>query len=76
MPTMRLREDHPRYKQLESLFEKMGELGLSISFGRGGDVRISFAGDARTYELKDAEASCPTTELPPQLEYKLTYEKQ
>ena len=77
MPYMRLDENHPVVKKLESVFSLMESLKLEIYVRCSSLMVVS---DGQTYELMDSEAdprdSIISPEIPPGIEYKLCYLKE
>jgi hypothetical protein len=77
--TFRIKEDHPAQVALNQLFERMEELGIQIVIDGPGNLTMIFEGKRFTIsdlEISPREFYLQITELPPQLEYKLTYEKE
>jgi hypothetical protein len=71
----RLKDEHPVVRNVDRVFELMDELGLSFEITRMGEIRVrTAAGDV--FAISDAESTDETvSELPPALEWKVTFEK-
>ncbi len=78
MTTKRLTDEHPTHKKVERLVEFMEREGISLSFGRHGDVFVvDHQRPAGTvYRLQDVDSpSDPGSEFPPATEWKLTHDE-
>ena len=68
---IRLKNNHPLSQNLEKVFKLMDELGIKIEIG-GYNTSVYYNGIE--YSLKDIDSnSFPINELPPIVEYKITY---
>lgn len=75
---LRAKDKSPIMEKLQQVFDCMEGLGISIQFGRYGDITIIDAGtnerEAVHWDLKDIDNGQSPSELPPMLDYKLTKE--
>jgi translation elongation factor P/translation initiation factor 5A len=73
MSVMRLKTEHPVSQKLKKIFDLMDELGVRIVVTNNGTFVYN---EEQTYNLFDNDfRSYPMNEMPPYMEYKITYEK-
>ena len=77
MSKYRLSEKHPVVKQIEKLFDMMDDLGVSIELDQDPTKGFSIHVDGNfwTFHVEDLEPGHRVDTLPPEMEYKITYEK-
>ena len=78
---VRCKASHPLVKKLEKLFDSMREAHISISVcPDSSHISVSWEGSGTEYRLLDLEDSADEPrrpiELPPELEWKLVFEKE
>lgn len=69
----RLTDNHEAMIAFNKLCEYADELGISVSFW---GIRTVVRYNGKTYDLEDNENFDHVTEFPPDLEFKMTYEKE
>jgi len=77
MSKFRLKESHEFSKRFEELCKKADELGIHIEwvYSNVYPTRVTDTINNKEYELKDNDSGEICYQFPPNLEYKLTFEK-
>jgi len=70
---MILKNNHPLIQKLDKLLAYADELGIQIDYSWNNSV-VTYQG--KDYKLLDIDNNEPVSIFPPQLEYKLIYEKE
>lgn len=68
---IRAKQTHPLHKKMEELFQKMEELGLTITIGSYSTIIVTDRATGEEWYLRDADSSQPITDMPGWCEYKL-----
>jgi hypothetical protein len=75
MPAYKLKENHPLHRKVEALFQYLEDNKLSIFVARHELYIEDETKQYPTVKLTDNESSEGMTEMPANLEWKLTYRK-
>jgi hypothetical protein len=75
MARFRLKDGHPALKVLDEIFAKLDELGVRFDFPNSSTMPTVTVGDLGTFELVDVDNNEGMFSVPPQLDFKLCYDR-